>query len=213
MPAFGYPIARNTFEENEAKMHEKPELELIAHGRQGDRAAISELFSRHYSSCLRLARGILRSEDDSQDAVQSAYVSAYQHLYEFRGESSFRTWLSRIVINRCMVQRRTPWRRAAWIYLDELPGGRGAESLTCHAPTPEKAAYSGEINSALASAVARLPGNLRDAFTLYCISGLSVKEIASILGLTPAAAKTRVFRARARVRSHLQPVWSHRHAA
>src|SRR5580692_10035098 len=143
-------------------MHDKPELELIAHSRQGDQAAISELFQRHYSLCLRLARGILRSEDESQDAVQSAYVSAFQHFVDFRGESSFRTWISRIVINRCMVQRRTPWRRAAWIYLDELPTGRGSESLACHAPTPEKSAYSKEINSALTQAVSRLPGNLRE---------------------------------------------------
>jgi RNA polymerase sigma-70 factor (ECF subfamily) len=190
-------------------MDEQPELDLIAHSHQGDQAAISELFSRHYSSCLRLARGILRSEEDSQDAVQSAYVSAFQHFYDFRGESSFRTWLSRIVINRCMVQRRTPWRRAAWIYLDELPGGRGADSLACHAPTPENSAYSREINLALASAVSRLPGSLRDAFTLYCVSGLSVKEVATALGVSLSAAKTRVFRARAKVRVHLQPVCSH----
>jgi RNA polymerase sigma-70 factor (ECF subfamily) len=194
-------------------MHEKPELELIAHSRQGDQAALGELFSRHYSSCLRLARGILRSEDDSQDAVQAAYVSAFQNFYAFRGESSFRTWISRIVINRCILMRRTPWRSAAWIYLDELAGGRGVDSLACHAPTPEKSAYSREIHSALASAVSRLPGNLRDAFTLYCVSGLSVKEIAATLGLTQAAAKTRVFRARAKVRVHLQPVWSHQHVA
>jgi RNA polymerase sigma-70 factor (ECF subfamily) len=194
-------------------MHDSPELELIARSREGEQAAIAELFRRHYSSCLRLARGILRSEEDSQDAVQSAFVSAFQHFCEFRGESSFRTWISRIVINRCMVQRRTPWRRASWVYLDEMPGGRGSESLTCHAPTPEKSAYSREIHSALAIAVSRLPGNLRDAFTLYCVSGLSVKEVADALGVTQAAAKTRVFRARAKVRGHLKPVWSQEHAA
>jgi len=195
-------------------MNEKPESDLIAHGRQGDQAALGELFSRHYSSCLRLARGILRSEDDSQDAVQAAYVSAFQNFCAFRGESSFRTWISRIVINRCILMRRTPWRSAAWIYLDEPPDGRGVDySLACHAPTPEKSAYSREILSALSSAVSRLPGNLRDAFTLYCLSGLSVKEIAVTLGLTQAAAKTRVFRARAKVRVHLLPVWSHRHVA
>ena len=194
-------------------MHDSPELELIERSREGHQAAIAELFRRHYSSCLRLARGILRSEEDAQDAVQSALVSAFQHFYDFRGESSFRTWISRIVINRCMVQRRTPWCRASWVYLDELPGGRGSESLTCHAPTPEKTAYSREIHSALARAVSRLPGNLRDAFTLYCLSGLSVKEVADALGLTQAAAKTRVFRARAKVRVHLKPVWSQERAA
>jgi RNA polymerase sigma-70 factor, ECF subfamily len=194
-------------------MHDDPELELIAHSRQGDRDAISELFKRHYASCLRLARGILRSEDESQDAVQSAYVSAFQHFIEFRGESSFRTWISRIVINRCMVQRRTPWQRAAWIYLDEQTTGGGRDSLACRAPTPEKSAYSREIHSALAQAVSQLPGTLRDAFTLYCVSGLSVKEVAAALGLSESAAKTRVFRAREKVRVQLQPVWQQEHAA
>src|SRR5580692_4854496 len=194
-------------------MHDKPELELIAHSRQGDQAAISELFQRHYSLCLRLARGILRSEDESQDVVQSAYVSAFQHFVDFRGESSFRTWISRIVINRCMVQRRSPRQRAGWLYLDEQPPGRRSESLASNSPTPEKSAYSNEINSALSRAVSRLPANLRDAFTLYCVSGLSVKEVADALGVTQAAAKTRVFRARAKVRMQLQPVWSHERAA
>jgi RNA polymerase sigma-70 factor (ECF subfamily) len=194
-------------------MHHSPELELIARSREGEQAAIAELFRRHYASCLRLARGILRSDEDSQDAVQSAFVSAFQHFYDFRGESSFRTWISRVVINRCMVLRRTPWCRASWVYLDELPCGRGSDSLTCHAPTPEKSAYSREIHSALAIAISRLPSNLRDAFTLYCVSGLSVKEVADALGLTQAAVKTRVFRARAKVRGHLKPVWSHEHAA
>jgi RNA polymerase sigma factor (sigma-70 family) len=192
---------------------QKPELELIAHSRQGDQVALSELFTRHYQPCLRLARGILHSEDESRDAVQSAFVSAFEHLYDFRGESSFRTWLSRIVINRCMVERRTPWRRATWIYLDEAPAGRGADSLRCDEPTPEKSAYSREIHSALTAAVSLLPGNLREAFTLYCVSGFSVKEVAATLGLSQAAAKTRVFRARAKVRSHLKPVWVQRHAA
>jgi RNA polymerase sigma-70 factor, ECF subfamily len=191
-------------------MHERPELELIAHGREGDQAAIDELFGRHYSACLRLARGILRSEDDSQDAVQSAYVSAFRHFDDFRGESSFKAWISRIVVNCCMVRRRAPWRRAR-MYLDEMPGGRGVESIACLAPSPEKFAYAREIRSAVRSAVLRLPGSLRDAFILYCVSGLSVKEVAAALGLSRSAAKTRVFRARAKVRVHLQPVCSHGH--
>lgn len=194
-------------------MHDIAESELIANGRNGDQDAMAELFRRHYQGCLRVARGILRSEDDSQDAVQSAFVSAVRHFRGFRGDSSFRTWISRIVINQCRVQRRTPWRRAVWLYLDEAPVGRGADSLVCHRPTPESSAYSGEINSAIARAMSCLPANLRDAFMLYCISGLTVKEVAAALGLTQAAAKTRVFRARARIRGHLEPVWSHHRAA
>ena len=194
-------------------MQERPELELIARSRQGDQAAISELFGRHYSSCLRLARGILRSEDDSQDAVQAAYVSAFQHFGAFREESSFKTWISRIVVNCCLMQMRTPWRQPVWMYLDALEGGRGADSLVSQAPNPEKSTYSREIRSALSNALSHLPSQLRDAFILYCVSGLTVNEVAATLGLTVAAAKTRVFRARAKVRVHLQPVWPHRRAA
>lgn len=190
-------------------MPDAPELELIAQSREGDQEAMAELFRRHYPSCLRLARGILRSDDDSQDAVQSAFVSAFQHFDTFRGDSSFRTWISRIVVNRCMVQKRTPWSRVSWVYLDELPAGRGADCLTCGLPTPEKSAYSRELQSALARAVSHLPRSLREAFTLYSVSGLNVNQVAETLGLSPAAAKTRVFRARARVRIHLQPVWPH----
>src|ERR1017187_5831711 len=194
-------------------MQERPELELIARSRQGDQAAISGLFGRHYSSCLRLARGILRSEDDSQDAVQAAYVSAFQHFGAFREESSFKTWISRIVVNCCLMQMRAPWRQPVWLYLDALEGGKGADSLVSQAPNPEKSTYSREIRFALSNALSHLPCQLRDAFTLYCVSGLTVKEVAATLGLTVAAAKTRVFRARAKVRVHLQPVWPHRRAA
>jgi RNA polymerase sigma-70 factor (ECF subfamily) len=108
-----------------------------------------------------------------------------------------------------MLQRRGPWRRAEWAYLDQ----RGIDALACQAPNPEKSAYSQEIHSAVSLAVSRLPGNLREAFTLHSVSGLSVREIAATLGLSTAAAKTRVFRARAKLRVHLQPVWSHRRAA
>lgn len=194
-------------------MDERPELELIARSERGDQEALAELFRRHYKASLRLARGIMRSEDDAQDAVQTAYVSAFQHFRSFRAESSFKTWISRIVINCCVMQMRSPWRRAGRVPLDELPGGRGADLLVCPAPTPERSAYSREIHSAVGRALSLLPRHLRDPFTLCCVSGLSIKEVAAVLGLTQAATKTRVFRARARVRVHLQPVWARRRVA
>src|SRR5271170_2001810 len=66
------------------RMREKREPELIAAGKRGDQAAIAELFERHYASSLCVARRILRSEEESQDAVQSAYLSAFRHLHRFR---------------------------------------------------------------------------------------------------------------------------------
>jgi len=187
-------------------MQEKLELELITHSKQGDRAAIAELFGRYYLSSLRLARGILRSEEDSQDAVQVAYSSAFQHLQSFRGDACFKTWITRIVVNCCLMQLRERRRHLACVYLDDLPGGRGADILRSPAPTPEKSTWRREITSAISHAVSRLPKPQREVYNLSA-SGLAVREIAAQLGLSVPAAKTRLFRARAGVRLHLKPVW------
>src|SRR5580658_4890796 len=101
-------------------MEHKAEAELIADGQSGDQAAISELFRRHYSSCLRLANRILRSEEESRDVVQSAFLSAFRHLHTFRGESTFKTWLGRIIVNQCYMHLRQPERRLSWVDLDSL---------------------------------------------------------------------------------------------
>jgi len=189
-------------------MQDTPELELIAQCKQGDQAAIDELFGRHYPSSLRLARGILRSEDESQDAVQVAYFAAFRHLHRFRGEACFKTWITRIVVNCCLMQLRQPWRRMTWVSLENMDGGWTAEALSSAIPTPEKTAFRQEMSAAVSDAVMKLPKHLRDVITLYSLSDLSLKEVASILCLTIPATKTRLFRARARLRMRLQPAWS-----
>jgi RNA polymerase sigma-70 factor (ECF subfamily) len=189
-------------------MEHKAETELITGGQRGEQAAISELFSRYYSLCLRLANRILHSEEDSRDAVQSAFLSAFRHLHSFRGDSTFKTWLGRIVVNQCLMYLRQPERRLGWVNLDSLYQSGLADSLTSPALTPEKLAFSGEVAAALADGMSRLPEPLREVFSLYSGSGLSLKEVAGTLGLTLPAVKTRLFRANLQMRSHLKPIWS-----
>lgn len=187
-------------------MQEKSEQELIACAKRGDRASTTELFDRYYAKSLRVARGILRSEEDSQDAVQRAYLSAFQHLESFRGDACFKTWITRIVINCCFMQLRERRRHTACVYLEDLPGGRGADVIQCPSPTPEKNTWGREITSAISYAVSRLPKPQREVYNLSS-SGLPVQEIATKLGVSLPAAKTRLFRARAGVRLHLKPMW------
>lgn len=189
-------------------MTQKAEIELIAEGQLGDEAALSELFKRHYSPALRLARRILRSEEESLDVVQSAFLSAFRHMHSFRGDSTFKTWLGRIVVNQCFMHLREPQRRLGSVDLDSLYESGAAHLLASKALTPEKLMQCREIEAALADGASRLPKPLRDVFTLYTGSGLSLKEVAGTLGLTLPAVKTRLFRANVRMRSHLQPVWS-----
>jgi RNA polymerase sigma-70 factor, ECF subfamily len=189
-------------------MHEKREPELIAGCKRGNKAAGTELLGRHYASSLRLARGMLRSEEESQDAVQSAYFSALRHMRNFRGDATFKTWITRIVMNECLARLRERRRRRDWVCLDDKGQSTARNVLASAAPTPEKLTLCQEIASALSDAASILPKPLRDVFALCVFSGLSIGEAAAALGLTVGATKTRLFRAHARMRSHLQPVWS-----
>jgi RNA polymerase sigma-70 factor (ECF subfamily) len=185
-------------------MQDTLESDLIARSKQGDQDAITELFRRHYAPCLRLAFGILRNPDDAQDAVQTGFLLAFRSLASFRGEGCFKTWISRIVMNSCFLQLRKVRRRFA------IEGGNGMGLRDAHpsrTPTPEKSAWCRELSSAFSAAVAGLPKHLRETYTLFAISGLPLKEVAMLLGLTVSATKTRLFRARAGIRTSLRPTW------
>jgi len=189
-------------------VQETSEATLIAESKQGDERAIAELIGRHYPASLRFARGFLRHTEDAQDAVQMAYFLALRKLKTFRGEASFKTWISRIVVNCCLLQVREAGRRVTWVRLDGPQVTQGPGILPSHAPGPEETAWSREISSAFSAAVAKLPKHLNETYTLFEISGLSLTEVASTLGLSVSATKTRLFRARAGLRKSLQPVWS-----
>ena len=188
-------------------MQEKREPELIAACKLGDNAAVTELLGKHYASSLRLARGILRSEEESQDAVQSAYFSALRHMRSFRGDATFKTWITRIVMNECLVRLRERRRQRHWVSVDDWGLSAELNILASTAPTPEKFTLCQEIASALSDAASILPKPLREVFALCVFSGRSLEEAATALGLTIGATKTRLFRARARMRAHLKHVW------
>jgi RNA polymerase sigma-70 factor (ECF subfamily) len=97
---------------------------------------LSDLFERHYRSSVRIARRILHSGDEALDAVQSAYLAAFQHFGSFRCEASFSTWITKIVKNECFMCLRQQGRRV-WSSLENEGGGGAMISLAALAPTPE----------------------------------------------------------------------------
>jgi RNA polymerase sigma-70 factor (ECF subfamily) len=177
--------------------------ELLADGRNGDGQALSELFERHYTSSMRVARRILRSDDDASDAVQSAYLAAFEHLHGFRGEAQFSTWITSIVKNQCFTYLRSPERRRVFSNAEEEYVRDAVMAMADRTPTPEDLAWRSEVDSAFSAAAGSLPIGLQDVYTLCCTAGLSVSEAANALGLTVPATKTRLFRARHRMRSEL----------
>jgi RNA polymerase sigma-70 factor (ECF subfamily) len=183
-------------------MQQPNESELITRGRHGDRQALSELFERHYRSSVRTARRILHSDDEAMDAVQSAYLAAFQHFGCFRGDAPFSAWITRIVKNQCLAYLRRPERRVL-TGLEEEGGSDGVLSLASLPPTPENLAWSREIAAVVRDAAETLPRRLQDVYILCCLSGHCVKEAAKMLGLTVPATKTRLFRAQHRMRSEV----------
>jgi RNA polymerase sigma-70 factor (ECF subfamily) len=185
-------------------LNETPETQLIGDARNGNRDAITELFRRHYAHSIAVARRILPAQEEFLDAVQSAYLSAFRNFQSFRGDASFKTWITRIVLNQCLMRlRRRRWCRFG-LSLDLLERTGAPPSVAEDSPSPENLALRAEMESTVAKAVSKLPGPLRDVFTRCGVSGLTMRDTADALGLTVPATKTRLFRARLQLRQELQ---------
>jgi RNA polymerase sigma-70 factor, ECF subfamily len=177
---------------------------LVGDARNGNRDAIAELFRRHYPHSIAVARRILPAQEEFLDAVQSAYLSAFRNFQSFRGDASFKTWITRIVLNQCLMCLREHRRRRTTLSLDLLGRDGAPPRIAVDSRTPENLALRAEIESAVADAVSKLPRALSDVFTRCSVSGLSVRDTAEALGLTVQATKTRLFRARSQLRQELQ---------
>src|SRR5215471_329677 len=94
--------------------------ELVELSRKGDQGAFGELTRRHWRKCVDLGCFFLRNRGDAEDSAQDAFVKAYEHLDQFQGGAEFYTWLSRIVVNECLMLMRVR-RRTRFVYLDEEP--------------------------------------------------------------------------------------------
>ncbi len=186
---------------------ETTDQELVEQSKQGDEQAMAKLIRRHYGASLRIARSILRNQSDSEDAVQTAYGRAFQHLHSFREEARFSTWITSIVVNQSRMHLRRQ-RRATLLSLDETGHEQAPGRLTSREPTPEESTARYQISTAILRAVSRLPNGLRMPYTMHAVSGLPVAEVANRLGLSVSATKSRIFRARCTLQSRLSPSYS-----
>jgi RNA polymerase sigma-70 factor (ECF subfamily) len=162
---------------------------IVARVLTGD-TALFELVMRRYNQLLfRLARGILRDDDEARDVVQAAYVRAYYHLEQFRGPDGFKAWLARIAVNEALGRvRRAP------TVVDVEHCGFALPNLADVGP--ENAASSRDLLRILQAAIDRLPEDFRRVFMLRGVEQLSIAETAELLGIKQATVKTRYHRAR-----------------
>ncbi|MCL6091622.1 MAG: sigma-70 family RNA polymerase sigma factor [Actinobacteria bacterium] len=175
---------------------------LVDAVRRGDPGAPEQLVHATWQSTYTLAFRLTGNEQDALDVTQEAYLRAFRSLPRFRGEARFSTWLYRVTAN-CASNQMASKRRAWHDHLD--PEGEGLASLADSRPEhdPETAASSWDERAILAEALMRLPWRLRQVVVLRDIYDLSHRTIASQVGISEAAAKVRLQRARKRLREDL----------
>jgi RNA polymerase sigma-70 factor (ECF subfamily) len=180
--------------------YEDPQLvQLVL---DGDTEAFNDLVERHQSRAYNLCVRMLGDSDAAADVAQDAFISAYKHLPSLRGE--FRPWLMRIVANGCRDVLRSQKRRpSVSLDLERDDDDTPAMQLADTGDGPEAALMKSELQKTIASALAEIPDDQREVVILSDIQGLSYQEIADMTGINIGTVKSRLNRARSRLRELL----------
>jgi RNA polymerase sigma-70 factor (ECF subfamily) len=176
------------------------DVDIVHLVRSGDRKAFARLVDRHKGQAMALAVRMLRDRRDAEEALQDAFVRAFQALPRFEGRSSFGTWLYRIVFNVCSsaLERRTG---PSTVSLNADPDEEGSpiDPPTSDLP-PDLQLESAEAQRIVMEEVERLPEAYGTTFTLFVIQELSYDEIVEVTGVPLGTVKARLFRARTMLR-------------
>lgn len=179
------------------------ESRLVQAARAGELAAFNQLVLSYQSLAYNVAYRVMGDPDAAADATQDAFIKAYKALNSFRGES-FRAWLLRIVTNTCYDQLRAKQRRPASSLDDMLTDPDHSWRLAEPGERPDERAERQELSQLLQWAIHQLPEDQRAVVVLSDIEGLSYDEIALVTGTQLGTVKSRLSRARAKLRDLLQ---------
>ena len=184
------------------------------------RERYAELVARHQRRAARIAYHYLRDSAEADEAVQDAFVKAYQHLASFREELPFDVWFTRILINGCLDRIKARTRRERWLLpMSGKPGTRGAgspaateagpgerdltERVAAGGLSPEQALLGRERRREIATALAKLPERQRSVFVLSHVEGRTSREVSALTGLNESTVRVHLFRAIRKLRALL----------
>lgn len=187
--------------------------ELLGRAQAGDMSAFEVLVERHRGRLYGLALRMLNSDDDAAEVLQDTFISAYRNLHSFRGEAQFGSWVHRIAANHALMKLRhrkvvsavespleEPRFNERGSLMDEVSDFKDAEGE----------AMDHELRRAIEEATARLGDDYREVFVLRDLEGLSYEEIAELTGITVAAVKSRLHRARLALRAAIDRFYEDR---
>ena len=179
------------------------DLALVESVLSGDRRAFEPLVRRHERRVFRVTLAVLGNIEDAEDAMQDAFVNAFRHLDQFRRESRFTTWLTRIAVNEALQKRQG---RKDMVSLDESREIEEQFVPRRHElwrADPEKLYGKQELRQIIEVAIQALPAIYREAFILRDVEDMSAQESADAIGITVGALKSRILRARLMMRETL----------
>ena len=173
---------------------------LLAALKSGDEQAFETLVRLYGGRMLAVARRFVRNDDDAQDVVQTAYLSAFRSVGQFEGQCLVGTWLHRIVVNTALMKLRSR-RRKPETSIDELlpafqEDGHHVEQFSDWCAPADELIERAETRAMVRACIDRLPDNYREILILRDIEELSTEESARALRMTPTAVKVRLHRAR-----------------
>jgi RNA polymerase sigma-70 factor (ECF subfamily) len=184
------------------------ETGLIAALRAEEAWAYEHVMREHGRRLLPVARRILGSDSDAEDAFQDAMLSAFRSMNRFDGRSKFGTWLHRIVVNSSLMKLRSRRRRPERPIDDLLPrfadDGHRIDTGPLWTTPPSDAIEQREVRDAVLRRIEELPVDSRNVLVLRDIEGVDTSEAARQLGISPGAVKTRLHRARQALRTLLE---------
>jgi RNA polymerase sigma-70 factor (ECF subfamily) len=199
----------DTMAEQRSADEARERASFVARLRDKDPAACEALVRQFGGKMLTTAHRYLRCNEDCADAVQEAFLSAFQAIGTFAGQSKLDTWLHRILVNVCLMKLRSRSRRQTCSIEDLLPafdeGGHYAQSIRGWRHGPDERLLRDETRALVRRCIDLLPDDYRTVLLLRDIDQLSTDETAKMLGGTPNTIKTRLHRARQALRTLLDP--------
>jgi RNA polymerase sigma-70 factor (ECF subfamily) len=187
-------------------MPQQTDEQLISLAREGDTEAFESLMKRYRARVFRLAMRFTRDKDDSEEVLQEVFLTVYQKLGQFEGKSSFSTWLYRVAVNTALMRIRVR-DKAEIVPIDDVHDNLVQEDAET-AEAPEDRLITEEALAEIERAMISMPLDFKTVIILRDIESFTNEETAEIMGLTVAAVKSRLHRARAYLRKRLEDLYN-----
>jgi RNA polymerase sigma-70 factor (ECF subfamily) len=187
--------------------HTFDEVTVIERAKAGDEKAFRDLVHRYEDTVYRFAFNVCRSEEMATETLQNTFINVYNKLDSFDGRSTFSTWLYSIVTNNCLMKRRSIRSHDKELSLEDEKILHDAETslLSARETSPMGSLLNEELKHIFDEAIKKLPVDYRIVFVMRDIEDMSAAEVSKILGISVAAVKSRLFRAREFLRKVLEP--------